>query len=53
MDLGRQEGAAVVAGGERVREETGGFYVPPTILDGVVERLAGGARGDLRAGPDA
>jgi acyl-CoA reductase-like NAD-dependent aldehyde dehydrogenase len=33
--LGRQEGAAVVAGGERVREETGGYYVPPTILDGV------------------
>ncbi len=35
VDLGRQEGASVVAGGERVRAETGGFYVPPTILDGV------------------
>jgi acyl-CoA reductase-like NAD-dependent aldehyde dehydrogenase len=35
VDLGRQEGARLVAGGERVREETGGFYVPPTILDGV------------------
>ena len=35
VDLGRREGATVVAGGERVREETGGFYVPPTILDGV------------------
>jgi acyl-CoA reductase-like NAD-dependent aldehyde dehydrogenase len=33
--LGRDEGAKVVAGGERVREETGGFYIPPTILDGV------------------
>ena len=33
--LGREEGARVVAGGERVREESGGFYVPPTILDGV------------------
>ena len=33
--LGRQEGARVVTGGERVREESGGFYVPPTILDGV------------------
>ncbi|MFL5680238.1 MAG: aldehyde dehydrogenase [Chloroflexota bacterium] len=33
--LGREEGASVVAGGERVREETGGFYVAPTILDGV------------------
>ena len=47
-----QEGARVVAGGERVREETGGFYIAPTILDGVDERLAGRARGDLRAGPD-
>jgi acyl-CoA reductase-like NAD-dependent aldehyde dehydrogenase len=35
VNLGREEGARVVAGGERVREETGGFYVPPTILDGV------------------
>ncbi|HKG56197.1 MAG TPA: aldehyde dehydrogenase [Candidatus Limnocylindrales bacterium] len=33
--LGREEGAAVVAGGERLREETGGFYVAPTILDRV------------------
>ena len=32
---GGEEGARVVAGGERVREETGGFYVAPTILDGV------------------
>jgi acyl-CoA reductase-like NAD-dependent aldehyde dehydrogenase len=35
VDLGRREGARLVAGGERVREETGGFYVPPTVLDGV------------------
>jgi acyl-CoA reductase-like NAD-dependent aldehyde dehydrogenase len=35
VTLGRDEGARVVAGGERVREETGGFYIPPTILDGV------------------
>jgi acyl-CoA reductase-like NAD-dependent aldehyde dehydrogenase len=33
--LGQEEGARVVAGGQRVREETGGFYIPPTILDGV------------------
>ncbi len=33
--LGQEEGARLVAGGERVREETGGFYVAPTILDGV------------------
>ena len=35
VDLGREEGARVVSGGERAREETGGYYVPPTILDGV------------------
>jgi acyl-CoA reductase-like NAD-dependent aldehyde dehydrogenase len=33
--LGREEGATVVSGGERVREETGGYYIGPTILDGV------------------
>ncbi len=33
--IGRTEGAAVLAGGERVREESGGYFVGPTILDGV------------------
>jgi acyl-CoA reductase-like NAD-dependent aldehyde dehydrogenase len=33
--LGEQEGARVVAGGERVREDSGGYFIPPTILDGV------------------
>ena len=32
---GSDEGARVVTGGERAREETGGYYVEPTILDGV------------------
>ena len=35
VDLGEREGARVELGGRRVREETGGFYVPPTILGGV------------------
>ena len=35
VDLGQQEGARLVAGGERVRQESGGFYIEPTILDGV------------------
>jgi acyl-CoA reductase-like NAD-dependent aldehyde dehydrogenase len=35
VELGQQEGARLVAGGERVREDSGGFYVGPTILDGV------------------
>lgn len=33
--LGEQEGARVVAGGQRVLAETGGYFIPPTILDGV------------------
>jgi gamma-glutamyl-gamma-aminobutyraldehyde dehydrogenase len=32
---GRAEGAQVVTGGERVLEHTGGWFVPPTIFDGV------------------
>ena len=39
MDLGRQEGATVVSGGERVREETGGYFIEPTILDGVANTM--------------
>jgi acyl-CoA reductase-like NAD-dependent aldehyde dehydrogenase len=35
VGLAREEGARVVVGGERALEETGGYYVPPTILDGV------------------
>ena len=35
VELGRQEGARLVAGGQRVRQDSGGFYVGPTILDGV------------------
>jgi acyl-CoA reductase-like NAD-dependent aldehyde dehydrogenase len=33
--LGQEEGARVVAGGVRVREDSGGYFIPPTILDGV------------------
>jgi 4-(gamma-glutamylamino)butanal dehydrogenase len=32
---GLDEGARVVTGGERILEETGGWFVPPTIFDGV------------------
>jgi acyl-CoA reductase-like NAD-dependent aldehyde dehydrogenase len=35
VGLGQEEGARLVAGGGRAREETGGYYVPPTILDRV------------------
>ncbi|MCU0931659.1 MAG: aldehyde dehydrogenase [Serpentinimonas sp.] len=32
---GRQEGAALLAGGEQARTDSGGYYVQPTIFDGV------------------
>jgi len=35
VQVGRDEGARVVTGGQRVLEETGGWFVPPTIFDGV------------------
>jgi len=35
LDTGRSEGARVRLGGERVRTETGGYYVEPTVFDDV------------------
>ncbi len=35
VTAGRDEGARVVAGGGRILEETGGYFVAPTILDDV------------------
>lgn len=35
IGLGADEGATVAVGGERARPESGGFYVEPTVLDGV------------------
>lgn len=35
IDLGQREGAVVAYGGNRALAETGGFYVEPTVLDGV------------------
>jgi 4-guanidinobutyraldehyde dehydrogenase/NAD-dependent aldehyde dehydrogenase len=32
IDTGRSEGAAVLAGGQRAREHTGGYYVEPTVF---------------------
>ena len=39
VELGQAEGAALVAGGERVRVESGGAYIGPTILDGVANSM--------------
>ena len=35
IDSGRAEGARLLSGGRRVREETGGCYVEPTVFDEV------------------
>jgi acyl-CoA reductase-like NAD-dependent aldehyde dehydrogenase len=35
VEIGRREGAALVEGGRRVMEETGGVYVEPTVFDRV------------------
>ncbi|MCY1210913.1 NADP/NAD-dependent aldehyde dehydrogenase PuuC [compost metagenome] len=35
IEAGKEDGAKLVAGGQRVLEETGGTYVEPTVFDGV------------------
>ena len=35
IDAGRAEGAKCIAGGRRVRADSGGYYVEPTVFDGV------------------
>ncbi|MBV8605567.1 MAG: aldehyde dehydrogenase [Pelomonas sp.] len=35
IEAGTAEGACAVAGGRRAREASGGFYVEPTVFDGV------------------
>jgi acyl-CoA reductase-like NAD-dependent aldehyde dehydrogenase len=35
IEVGRSEGASLRIGGNRVLEETGGYYVEPTVFDGV------------------
>ncbi|MES2210482.1 MAG: aldehyde dehydrogenase [Chloroflexota bacterium] len=39
IDIGRKEGARVVSGGRQILAETGGYFVPPTILDGVRNQM--------------
>lgn len=40
IDAGRREGARVVTGGGRVLEETGGYFVAPTIFDNVGNEMS-------------
>lgn len=39
IEIGRTEGAHVVAGGMRVLEATGGHFVAPTIFDGATNQM--------------
>jgi gamma-glutamyl-gamma-aminobutyraldehyde dehydrogenase len=39
IEAGKTEGARVVAGGRRVRQDSGGYYVEPTVFDGVVNHM--------------
>jgi gamma-glutamyl-gamma-aminobutyraldehyde dehydrogenase len=39
IESGSSEGAKVVAGGRQARAETGGFFVEPTVFDGVANTM--------------
>jgi 4-guanidinobutyraldehyde dehydrogenase / NAD-dependent aldehyde dehydrogenase len=39
IEAGKSQGATLCCGGERVRTETGGYYVSPTIFDGVTNEM--------------
>jgi gamma-glutamyl-gamma-aminobutyraldehyde dehydrogenase/4-guanidinobutyraldehyde dehydrogenase/NAD-dependent aldehyde dehydrogenase len=39
IEKGKQEGASLAMGGRQVRQETGGFYIEPTIFDRVENRM--------------
>jgi gamma-glutamyl-gamma-aminobutyraldehyde dehydrogenase len=39
IDIGKKEGAKVALGGNRILEETGGYFVEPTVFDGVTNSM--------------
>jgi gamma-glutamyl-gamma-aminobutyraldehyde dehydrogenase/4-guanidinobutyraldehyde dehydrogenase/NAD-dependent aldehyde dehydrogenase len=39
IERGKDEGAELALGGRQVRQETGGFYIEPTIFDAVQNRM--------------
>ena len=39
IDAGHREGARVLTGGKQVRAETGGFFVEPTVFEGVTNQM--------------
>jgi acyl-CoA reductase-like NAD-dependent aldehyde dehydrogenase len=40
INKGKDEGATLAAGGKQVRQNSGGFYIEPTIFDGVKNEMA-------------
>ncbi len=50
IESGKEEGADVRLGGKRVRKDSGGFFVEPTVFAEREARDEDRARGDLRAG---
>jgi acyl-CoA reductase-like NAD-dependent aldehyde dehydrogenase len=39
IDTGKSDGAKVALGGKRVREESGGYFVEPTVFEGVLPAM--------------
>ena len=39
IESGKQEGASLLAGGARVKAESGGFYISPTVFDNVKNNM--------------
>ncbi|MEI9415305.1 aldehyde dehydrogenase [Mesorhizobium sp. Cs1321R2N1] len=39
IDVGGREGATLKSGGKRVLDETGGYYIEPTVFDGVYNNM--------------
>jgi 4-(gamma-glutamylamino)butanal dehydrogenase len=39
IDIGKQEDASIVLGGHRVLEKSGGYFVEPTVFDGVTNKM--------------
>jgi gamma-glutamyl-gamma-aminobutyraldehyde dehydrogenase len=40
IEIGKAEGAELVLGGERVMNETGGYYIAPTVFDEVAHEMS-------------
>jgi gamma-glutamyl-gamma-aminobutyraldehyde dehydrogenase len=39
IEIGQQEGAKLVAGGQRTLEDSNGYYLSPTVFDGVSNKM--------------